>query len=216
MSEAAPPDPSGAAASGPGGTPAPELRKPRKRFILVGLGIGVLIVVLIGLFTSIGTTQNSTGAPHVGGPVPSFTAANVGPVGPKEVSVPANGGSGAPTVLVFFGAWCTSCSQELPPLTAVVRRQYDGGGGLSKIRVIGIDSFDSESTAKAFIQEMGMRFPVAADPSAEITSGLFYFKGDPYTVFVSGDGTISRIVIGAQLTPASFTADERALIPSGT
>jgi hypothetical protein len=35
-------------------------------------------------------------------------------------------------------------------------------------------------------------------------------------VFVKGDGTISKIVIGAQLSAASFTADERALIPSGT
>ena len=61
-----------------------------------------------------------------------------------------------------------------------------------------------------------MTFPVAPDPDADITSGLFYFKGDPYTVFVNGDGTINKIVIGAQLTPASFTADERALIPSGT
>jgi len=61
-----------------------------------------------------------------------------------------------------------------------------------------------------------VRFPVATDPQAAITSGLFYFKGDPYTVFVKGDGTISKIVIGAQLSAATFTADERALIPSGT
>ena len=49
-----------------------------------------------------------------------------------------------------------------------------------------------------------------------ITSGLFYFDGDPYAVFVNGDGTIARIVRGAVLTPSSLTADERALIPSGT
>ena len=61
-----------------------------------------------------------------------------------------------------------------------------------------------------------MTFPVAYDPGAGITSGLFYFRGDPYTVFVDGDGTIAKIVQGAVLTPSSFTADERALIPSGT
>jgi len=70
--------------------------------------------------------------------------------------------------------------------------------------------------AKPFMSAEGVRFPVASDPQADITSGLFYFKGDPYTVFVKGDGTISRIVIGAQLDASTFTADERALIPSGT
>ena len=84
------------------------------------------------------------------------------------------------------------------------------------IRVVGIDSFDTTSTAKSFIRAEGVTFPVATDPQAGITSGLFYFDGDPYAVFVRGNGTIARIVRGAVLTPASFTADERALIPSGT
>ena len=61
-----------------------------------------------------------------------------------------------------------------------------------------------------------MTFPVASDPGAGITSGLFYFDGDPYAVFVNGNGTIAKIVRGAVLTPSSLTADERALIPSGT
>ncbi len=61
-----------------------------------------------------------------------------------------------------------------------------------------------------------MTFPVASDPLADITSGSFYFEGDPYAVFVRGDGTIAKIVGGAVLTPSSLAADERALIPSGT
>ena len=89
-------------------------------------------------------------------------------------------------------------------------------GALARIRVIGVDSFDKTSTAKSFIHAEGVTFPVASDPGAGITSGLFYFDGDPYAVFVNGDGTIVRIVRGAVLTPSSFTADERALIPSGT
>ena len=36
------------------------VRKPRKRFILIGLGIGLLIIVLIGLLTSIGTSSSTT------------------------------------------------------------------------------------------------------------------------------------------------------------
>ena len=200
----------------PGGTP-PPVRPPRKRFILIGLGIGLLIILLVGLLTSIGTSSTTTSAPRQGGPVPSFAGANLGPTGSSQVSVPGDGGgNGTPAVLLFFGAWCASCHQELPPLAAAVRQQDRAHGALARIRVIGVDSFDKTSTAKSFIHQEGVTFPVASDPGAGITSGLFYFDGDPYAVFVNGDGTIVRIVRGAVLTPSSFTADERALIPSGT
>jgi len=202
----------GAAAPGPEATRA---RKPRKVFLVVGLvlaaGLG------IGLFTGIGTSQSTTGAPHVGGPVPSFSAPNVGPAGASQVSVPGDGGgSGVPAVLLFFGAWCPSCSQELPPLAAAVAAQEKTHGALSRVRVIGVDSEDSASTARQFIHKEGVTFPVALDPDVSITNGLFYFDGDPYAVFVKPDGTISKIVTGAVLTPSSLKADEQAIIPSGT
>jgi peroxiredoxin len=131
--------------------------------------------------------------------------------------VPADGGgNGTPAVLLFFGNWCPSCHQELPPLAAAVRAQDRAGGPLSHIRVIGVDSEDSAQSAKSFIQSSGVTFPVAADRDITVTSGLFSFEGDPYAVFVKGDGTIAKIVRGAGLTPSSFTAHERALIPSGT
>jgi peroxiredoxin len=220
MTDAPPPDPGPSPVPGadaaPGSGGAPAIRRPRKRFILVGLGIGLLIIVLIGLLTSIGSSPSS-GQPKVGDQVPHFTSSNIGPTGQSRVSVPADGGgSGAPAVLLFFGAWCTSCKQELPPLTATVQQQERSGGPLSRIRVIGVDSFDKTSIAKSFIHDEGVTFPVASDPDARITSGSFFFDGDPYTVFVNGDGTISKIVAGAQLTPATFTQDERALIPTGT
>jgi hypothetical protein len=95
-----------------------------------------------------------------------------------------------------------------------VQQQDNAGGALAKIRVIGVDSEDSVGSAKSFIKSAGVTFPVAYDPDTTVTSGLFYFRGDPYAVFVQGDGTIARIVAGAQLTPSSFTADERALLPA--
>jgi peroxiredoxin len=195
--------------------PTPTVRKPRKRFILIGLGIGIAIILIVGLTTSIGSNPSTTTRPTEGGPVPSFTRQNLGPTGSSQVSVPADGGSnGTPAVLLFFGNWCPSCHQELPPLAAAVKQQDKAGGALAKIRVIGVDSEDSVGSAKSFIKSTGVTFPVAYDPDTTVTSGLFYFRGDPYAVFVQGDGTIDRIVAGAQLTPSSFTADERALLPA--
>jgi peroxiredoxin len=221
MTDVSPPDPEvPPAPERPG---SPEIRKPRKRFILIGLGIGIGIVVLIGLFVphgggnpTVGTTT-SGGQPQAGDTVPTFAAHNVGPVGGSQVTVSSDGGgNGTPAVLLFFGNWCPSCHQELPPLAAAVRQQDEEGGALSRVRVIGVDSEDTTANAKAFIKSSGVTFPVAYDPNVNITEGAFDFHGDPYTVFVSADGIISKIVTGDQLTPASFTADERALIPSGT
>jgi peroxiredoxin len=188
-------------------------RKPRKVFILYGLAVGLVLVVLLGLFTDLGTHHGTSGgAPHQGSPVPTFSAANVGPTGPDHVAVPADGDGGTPTVLLFFGNWCSDCHQELPGLAATVHAQQAGRGALSHIRVIGVDSEDSQSSARSFIKSAGVTFPVAYDPNTTILSGDFFFEGDPNAVFLNGDGTIARIVRGDTLTPASLTADEQALL----
>jgi peroxiredoxin len=200
------------------------VRKPRKIFLVLGIVLAVIIGIF--LFTSLGTrdgsgmTGSSSGsragsAPNVGDPVPSFTSQNIGPVGGSSVSVSPRR-SGQPIVLLFFGEWCPSCHQELPGLAAAVRQQQSAGGPLSQVRVVGVDSEDTVGNAKSFIHGSGVTFPVAYDPNVNITSGLFYFTGDPYAVFVGADGRIDRIVRGDVLNGASLTADERALIPSGT
>jgi peroxiredoxin len=183
---------------------APVARKPRKVFLLVGVVVAAALG--IGLFTSVGTKKNS-GPPRAGGPVPSFSAARLN--GSGTVQVP----SGTPTVLLFFGKWCLECHTELPPLAAAVRSQQAAGGALAKIRVVGIDSEDTTSAGQDFIRTAGVEFPVAHDPDIAITSGDFYFEGDPNTVFVRADGTISAIVRSG-ISVKKFIAEERKLIPS--
>ncbi len=171
----------------------------------------------IGLFTGVGTSQNTSGQPYDGGPAPTFTATNVGPTGGREVAFPLKGShAGRPVVLLFFGAWCPSCHEELPPLARAVQTQDRAGGKLATVQVIGVDDLDSTASARSFIREAGVTFPVAYDPDTVITQQKYGFNGNPYAVFIKGDGTIDKIVRGAVLTPSSFTADERALIPSGT
>lgn len=203
-----------------------EPRKPRKVFLVVGVVIAVVLGVF--LFTSLGTSNGPSGgsgsgsggggggAPVVGGAEPTFSRTNVGPIGGSEVSVSPSATDGKPTVLLFFGNWCPSCHQELPPLAAAVHSQDQAGGSLSHIRVVGVDSEDTVAHAKSFIHSAGVTFPVAYDYDTSVTEGLFYFTGDPYAVFVKANGKIAQIVRGDVLTPSSFTADERALIPSGT
>lgn len=190
---------------------APPPRKPRKIFLLVGVVAAAALAV--GLFTSVGSPAKS-GPPHAGGSVPSFSAPRLN--GSGTVSVPSDGGSGGtPAVLLFFGKWCTICKTELPPIAATVSRQDAASGPLSRVRVLGIDSEDSPSVARSFVQSVGVHFPVATDQDVSITSGAFYFDGDPNAVFVRGNGTISTILRGP-ISVTQFTAAERTLIPSGS
>jgi thiol-disulfide isomerase/thioredoxin len=193
--------------------PPPPLppRKPRKIFLVVGVVAAVALG--IGLFTTAGTGNNG-GPPHAGGQVPSFSASRLNGAG--SVDVPANGGGGGkPAVLLFFGDWCHICHTEIPALASAVHRQDAAGGALAGVRVIGVDSEDTTADGRAFVTQSGVTFPVAHDPDVAITSGDFYFDGDPYAVFVKGDGTISAIVPGA-ISVAKFTAEEKRLIPSGS
>jgi peroxiredoxin len=189
----------------------PPARRPRRIFLVVGLVIAAALAV--GLFTSLGTPKSKSGGlPQAGAQVPSFTAPRLNGAG--TVQVPDDGGSGGtPAVLLFFGNWCHICHTELPELAQAVRRQDQAGGALAKVRVIGVDSEDSKSVGAAFVHSSGVGFPVARDPDLAVTSGDFYFNGDPYAVFVKGDGTISAIVPGA-ISVAKFTAEERKLTPS--
>jgi peroxiredoxin len=173
------------------------------------IGIVIAAALGVGLFTSLGSS--SSGAPTTGSAVPSFSAPNVGPTGAHTVSVASS--DGVPTVLLFFGAWCPSCHTELPGLAAAVEQ----GGPLSRVRVVGVDSLDSRSSATSFVKQEGVTFPVAWDPDAHVTTDQFSFTGDPYAVFVRSDGSIDRIVRGAVLDAAGLRADARALLtPSGT
>jgi peroxiredoxin len=193
----------------PAVTPLP--RRPRPIFLVIGLAVAVVLAVF--LFTSAGTNKKS-GPPRRGGPVPSFSAARLN--GSGTVGVPADGGGGGtPAVLLFFGKWCQQCHTELPPLAAAVRRQDAAGGPLATVRVLGVDSEDTTSAGQDFIKATGVGFPVAHDPDITITSGDFYFEGDPNAVFIKADGTISAVVHGG-MSAAQFTAQEKKLIPSGS
>jgi peroxiredoxin len=79
-----------------------------------------------------------------------------------------------------------------------------------RVTVIGIDGMDPTGDARAFVRKSGVTFPVAADADYRVTEGLYYFDGDPDTVFIDGNGTIARIVRGP-ITASELVSWEREL-----
>jgi AhpC/TSA family len=114
-------------------------------------------------------------------------------------------------VVLFMGDWCTICHSELPPLAAKIRALQERPGRLSRLAVIGVDSEDTLSDAQALIKGTGVSFPVGDDGSAHVMGGLYEFEGDPYAVFIEGNGTIMAIHPGP-LSPTQLVSLERKLI----
>ena len=180
--------------------------RPRKRFVLVGCVLAAALGV--GLFTSIGSS-GEPGAPHVGGQAPTFSLPTVDGNGTVGQQI----GDGSPTVILFFANWCSICHSELPALAKVVRAQDQPRSSLARIQVVGVDPLDSAESARAFVKDSGVTFPVGLDGDGSVMGSKYLFRGPPYAVFIGSDGTITAIK-ASTLTPAALLSAERQLVAS--
>ena len=146
----------------------------------------------VGLFTSIGTNKNS-GPPQAGRPG-AVVLAPLGSTGrARSRSRPTAGAEARRRCCCSSasGARCARPSSRRwrPPSGTRTRRW----GGAEQVHVIGVDSDDTHgSPVLSFVESRGIGFPVAYDPDSPSRTATFYFQGDPYAVFVKGDGTIER------------------------
>ena len=171
------------------GAPQFEARRPRKIFIVLGIGLATLLALF--LFRGL-STKPGQAFPIVGSSAPAFPLLTT--TGSAHVGTPVDGGrTGRPVALLFFGAWCSVCHSELSPLAKAVHEQKSIANPLKKVSVVGVDSLDSPSEAAAFATSSGVTFPVGSDGDAQVTSSVYGFTGDPYAVFISGSGRIVAI-----------------------
>lgn len=105
-----------------------------------------------------------------------------------------------PTVVSVWAVWCRPCRQELPGLQAL-SEERDG-----TVAVVGVNNGDDPKAALAFLDEIGVTFPMYRDPQGALTSAV-KVPGVPATVIVMPDGTIgwwqlgevSQAEVGAEL-----------------
>jgi thiol-disulfide isomerase/thioredoxin len=165
------------------------------------IALVVVVGLAIGLFVGLGSAPDG-GPPHAGGLAPAFSLPGLNVTG--HVGTPESGGGGGkPVVLLFMGDWCTICHTEIPLLAAKIKELRAKGGALGHLAVIGVDSEDTVPNALSLITGSGVTFPVGDDSTAHVMNGLYEFEGDPYAVFIEGDGTIMAIHPGS-LSPAQF------------
>jgi hypothetical protein len=68
---------------------------------------------------------------------------------------------------------------------------------LSPVDVVAVDAEDKRPAAQAMIKKDDVTFPVAYDPNATVTTGLFGFEDVPESVFLSPTGVVKGVYYGA-------------------
>jgi thiol-disulfide isomerase/thioredoxin len=95
-----------------------------------------------------------------------------------------------PTVVTVWAVSCQPCREELPALQALLD---DSGTSLA---VVGVNNGDRPADATAFLDEIGVSFPMYRDPQARLTSALAV-ASLPATMLVLPDGTVVWKHLGA-------------------
>lgn len=98
-----------------------------------------------------------------------------------------------PLLVNVWASWCGPCIEEMPELQRFAAAQGAGG-----VQVVGI-ALDDAANVRDFLRRVPVSYPIALDSPGPADAGvrLGNPKGVlPYSILVSGDGTLLKQRIG--------------------
>jgi peroxiredoxin len=112
---------------------------------------------------------------------------------------------GSPVVLNFFASWCGPCREEAPRFESAYQKYKDQG-----VRFVGVNVQDRIETARRFVEEYGITFPVVVDADRKLAEQLEVY-GLPQTFFIHENGALAGTKTGQTTDGGSGTATFGAL-----
>ncbi|MBL7201815.1 MAG: redoxin domain-containing protein [Anaerolineae bacterium] len=97
---------------------------------------------------------------------------------------------GQVVMLNFWATWCGFCRVELPHMQRAYETYGDRG-----FTVLAINVREEAGPVRAFVEDMGMTFPVPLDTAGEVLS-QYRIRGLPTSVFIDQEGVILAIRVG--------------------
>lgn len=175
------------------------------------VGLVLPVVLVLGLFAA-GTVRHqqtlAVSAALARGDTPLAPALTLPAFGGPPVAL--TGLRGHPVIVNFWASWCVPCREEAPQLEAIWK-EFRGRG----LIVMGIDTRDLETPARAFLTQYTITYPNVRDPDGS-AARLFGTTGVPETFFISADGRISGKFPGEQIDSAVWQKAAAALLAGRT
>ena len=105
---------------------------------------------------------------------------------------------GKVVVLNFWASWCEPCKEEMPAFQQVAAQ-----GDTADVEVVGVGAkLDRDEDVRSFIRQFGITYAIGRDLGGDdrgrgAIERDYGVIGYPATFFISPDGTISAVVMGA-------------------
>ena len=144
----------------------------RIRAIALLLSLSVLAAACSG-------SSSEDAATPQGEPIPDATFATFAG---EEISLSAY--AGEPLVVNFWASWCPSCVAEMSAAFLPAQEQLG-----DRVAFLGMNIQDERDRALELVDETGVLFDLAEDPTGELYNALGGL-GMPFTVFVSAEGRV--------------------------
>ena len=151
------------------------------------IAAAAIAVAVLAVYFRGGESAGASGpAALAGEPAPSFSVPRLG------------GGYGALdtyggriVVLNLWATWCPPCRAEMPDL----QRLYENYRSRDVV-VLGVDQGESGTTAAAFAQSLGIRYPILIDQQQQY-GRVYAALGMPTTIVIDRNGIVVRGFDGA-------------------
>ena len=158
-------------------------------FVLLGL-LGWGLIRQRGAVSNFGVNDGPAAVKMLNRPAADFSGQLYEPFqGESEFRLSAY--RGQVVVVNFWASWCPPCREEAPLLEQTWRKYKEQG-----VLFIGINIWDTEQGARAYMEEFDITFPNLVDERGRIAVE-YGVTGIPETFFITPTGMISRKVIGA-------------------
>lgn len=108
-----------------------------------------------------------------GGVAPTFSLAYLG----QEGRLSDSQLRGKPVVLNLWASWCGPCREEAKVFEAAYQRYKD------QVHFVGVNVTDTPESARAFVKEFGITYPIVIDEGQTLAKALGYY-GLPETYFI--------------------------------